>query len=113
MLPALMKVWNSGRIKSCPTQVLVVLMAEHTLEEAKFANIRLAGTFFRTYLAPKATKYKEALLKTDIDAMVAATNLSYSAPGSWNDADMLQICSYGKGTTQGDPFGPADHNFAF
>ena len=27
MLPALMKVWNSGRIKSCPTQVLVVLMA--------------------------------------------------------------------------------------
>ena len=38
----------------------------------------------------------------NIDAMVAATNLSYSAPGSWNDADMLQICSYGKGTTQGD-----------
>ena len=28
---------------------------------------------------------------TDIDAMVQMTKLNYSAPGSWNDADMLQL----------------------
>eukprot|EP00039_Didymoeca_costata_P024125 m.9349 g.9349 ORF g.9349 m.9349 type:complete len:450 (+) comp4053_c0_seq1:62-1411(+) len=39
---------------------------------------------------------------TDIDAMVEATQFNYSAPGSWNDADMLQVCNYGKGATNGD-----------
>jgi 3-methyladenine DNA glycosylase/8-oxoguanine DNA glycosylase len=34
-------------------------------------QIRLAGSFFRTYLAPKATRYKEALLQVDIAAIVA------------------------------------------
>eukprot|EP00316_Scyphosphaera_apsteinii_P008274 CAMPEP_0119341642 /NCGR_PEP_ID=MMETSP1333-20130426/102897_1 /TAXON_ID=418940 /ORGANISM="Scyphosphaera apsteinii, Strain RCC1455" /LENGTH=468 /DNA_ID=CAMNT_0007353669 /DNA_START=59 /DNA_END=1466 /DNA_ORIENTATION=- len=38
----------------------------------------------------------------NIDAMVKATDLSYSGPGMWNYADMLQICSYGKGNTPGD-----------
>jgi hypothetical protein len=28
-----------------------------------------------------------------------AANLSFSGPGSWNDADMLQLCTYGKGGT--------------
>jgi alpha-galactosidase len=37
----------------------------------------------------------------NIDAMVTATNLSFSAPGSWNDADMLQVCNYGTGRTPG------------
>merc|ERR1711924_430373 len=37
----------------------------------------------------------------NIDAMLQATNLSYSGPGMWNYADMLQICSYGKGNTPG------------
>ena len=36
---------------------------------------------------------------TDIDSMLQLTNLSYSGPGSWNDADMLQLCTYGKGMT--------------
>ena len=37
----------------------------------------------------------------NVDAMVSATRLSDSAPGSWNDADMLQVCNYGKGRTPG------------
>jgi alpha-galactosidase len=36
---------------------------------------------------------------TDIDSMLQLTNLSFSGPGSWNDADMLQLCTYGKGGT--------------
>ena len=36
---------------------------------------------------------------TDIDSMLQLTNLSYSGPGSWNDADMLQLCTYGEGGT--------------
>ena len=38
----------------------------------------------------------------NIDAMVAATRLAYSAPGMWNYADMLQVCAYGRGATPGD-----------
>jgi hypothetical protein len=49
--------------------ILVVLMAEHTIEEAKFANIRLAGNFFREYIAPVASKYKERI---DLEATLAA-----------------------------------------
>ena len=37
---------------------------------------------------------------TNIDSMVEATQLNYSAPGSWNDADMLQLCTYGEGATR-------------
>ena len=37
----------------------------------------------------------------NIDAMLRATKLSYSGPGMWNYADMLQICAYGKGRTPG------------
>ena len=37
---------------------------------------------------------------TNIDAMVQMTNLSYSVPGSWNDADMLQLCTFGLGRTE-------------
>lgn len=42
---------------------------------------------------------------TDIDSMLQLTNLSYSGPGSWNDADMLQLCTYGKGMTPHSPGG--------
>ena len=38
---------------------------------------------------------------TNIDAMLAATRLSYSAPGSWNDADMLMACNFGAGNVPG------------
>merc|ERR1711966_302076 len=37
---------------------------------------------------------------TNVDAMVQMTNFSYGAPGSWNDADMLQLCTYGEGATR-------------
>ena len=46
---------------------LVVLMAEHTIEEAKFANIHLAGNFFREYIAPVATRYRERI---DVSSML-------------------------------------------
>jgi len=38
-------------------------------------------------------------LLTDVDAMVTLTKPEYSGPGSWADADMLQVCNYGKGGT--------------
>ena len=34
-------------------------------------------------------------LITNIDAFVQMTNASYSGPGGWNDADMLQVCNDG------------------
>lgn len=34
---------------------------------------------------------------TNIDSVVQMTDLSYSTAGSWNDADMLQMCTYGEG----------------
>ena len=37
--------------------------------------------------------------------MLQLTNLSYSGPGSWNDADMLQLCTYGNGGTPHSPGG--------
>ncbi|CAB9501710.1 DNA-3-methyladenine glycosylase [Seminavis robusta] len=49
--------------------LLVVIVAEHTIEEAKFANIRLAGNFFRQYIAPVAKKYRE---RVDLEATLAA-----------------------------------------
>ena len=39
-------------------------------------------------------------LITNIDAMMQMTNLSFSGPSSWNDADMLQICTFGEGATR-------------
>lgn len=48
--------------------ILVVLVAEHTIEEAKYANIHLAGNFFREYIAPIATRYRE---RVDLEATLA------------------------------------------
>jgi 3-methyladenine DNA glycosylase/8-oxoguanine DNA glycosylase/superfamily II DNA or RNA helicase len=48
--------------------LLVVVVAEHTIEEAKFANIRLAGNFFREYIAPVAAKYRERI---DLEAVLS------------------------------------------
>ena len=39
---------------------------------------------------------------TNIDSMVQLTRLFDSGPGSWNDADMLQLCTYGKGRVPGE-----------
>lgn len=40
---------------------------------------------------------------TNLDAMLALTRLEDSQPGSWNDADMLQVCTYGEGATRHFP----------
>jgi len=32
---------------------------------------------------------------TDVDAMVALTKPEYSGPGTWADADMLDVCNFG------------------
>lgn len=53
--------------------VLVVLMAEHTIEEVKFSNIHLAGNFFREYIAPVAQRYRERI---DLEATLAAGGTS-------------------------------------
>ena len=39
-------------------------------------------------------------LITNIDSVVQMTNLSYSGAGSWNDADMVQVCTFGEGATR-------------
>ena len=39
---------------------------------------------------------------TNIDAMLQMTKLNYSQPQSWNDGDMLQLCTFGKGRTPGN-----------
>jgi 3-methyladenine DNA glycosylase/8-oxoguanine DNA glycosylase len=51
--------------------LLVVVVAEHTIEECKFANIHLAGNFFREYIAPVATRYKERKDKVDLSATLS------------------------------------------
>lgn len=43
--------------------LLVVLMAQHTIEEAQAANIQLCGSFFRNYLAPVARRFEEVSLE--------------------------------------------------
>eukprot|EP01043_Picozoa_sp_COSAG02_P002482 COSAG02_NODE_57_length_43668_cov_118.217196_19_plen_612_part_00 len=48
---------------------------------------------------PRARPNMHGGIITDIDSMIQLTDLSYSGPGSWNDADMLQLCTYGKGGT--------------
>ena len=48
---------------------LHVVVCEHSIEEAKFANIRLAGNFFREYIAPVAVRYRERI---DLEATLAA-----------------------------------------
>lgn len=37
---------------------------------------------------------------TNLDSVVQMTEFGYSSPGSWNDADMLQVCTFGEGATR-------------
>jgi len=59
---------------------------------------------------PKCSKFKNGTTNpavpldpggflTDVDAMVQLTKPEYSGPGTWADADMLQVCNYGQGGT--------------
>lgn len=40
---------------------LYVVVCEHSLEETAYANINLAGNFFREYIAPVAERFKESI----------------------------------------------------
>lgn len=53
--------------------ILVVLMAQHTIEEAQAANIHLCGNFFRNYLAPVARRFEEVSLEAALAVMPADT----------------------------------------
>ncbi|KAL3910134.1 MAG: hypothetical protein SGILL_007812, partial [Bacillariaceae sp.] len=59
--------------------LLVVVVAEHTIEECKFANIHLAGNFFREYIAPVATRFKE---KVDLSATLSVGGGKKLTPGT-------------------------------
>eukprot|EP01043_Picozoa_sp_COSAG02_P005629 COSAG02_NODE_153_length_33128_cov_10.471253_24_plen_530_part_00 len=66
-----------------------------TTERHSLANallIEYTNTFDSWYLGPA----KGGIIG-DIDSMLQMSRLDYSVPGSWNDADMLQVCNYGKG----------------
>lgn len=63
--------------------LLVVMVCEHTIEEAKFSNIRLAGNFFREFIAPVATKYRERI---DLEATLAAGGTAKLKPGTISGA---------------------------
>ena len=52
---------------------------------------------FRNGTTNPAARLDPGGLLTDVDAMVALTKPEYSGPGSWADADMLQVCNYGQG----------------
>jgi len=59
--------------------------------------VEYTNTFDAWYIPPG--QHGHGGIITDIDSMVQLTELEYSGPGSWNDADMLQLCTYGKGNT--------------
>ena len=48
---------------------------------------------------------------TNIDAMVTMTTLADTVPGSFNDADMLQMCTFGEGATRHYPGGMQLHEY--
>ena len=58
--------------------------------------IEYTNTFDQWYLGPG-----RGGIIGDIDSMLQMTDLSYGRPGSWNDADMLQVCNFGKGHSPG------------
>jgi alpha-galactosidase len=66
----------------------------HTL--ANSLLIEYTNTFDAWYIGPG-----RGGMIGDIDSMLQMTDLSYGVPGSWNDADMLQTCNYGKGNSPG------------
>eukprot|EP00041_Stephanoeca_diplocostata_P012988 m.221034 g.221034 ORF g.221034 m.221034 type:complete len:207 (+) comp19178_c0_seq10:238-858(+) len=52
---------------------------------------------FRECPGPRCHTSSPGGLLTNIDAMVEMTHPEYSGPGTWADADMLQVCNYGRG----------------
>lgn len=72
-----------------------------TLSQRKALSNSLLVEYDNTWDAWIAKPPQSGGLIYNIDAMIRATTLSYSAPGMWNYADMLQVCAYGKGVTPG------------
>lgn len=58
---------------------LYVVFCGHTIEEAAFANINLAGNFFRQYIAPVAERYRERI---DLTATLAVAGKQKLKPGT-------------------------------
>ena len=73
--------------------------AKQRLALANSILVEYTNTWDAWYIPPSSRVHGGII--TDIDSMVDLTNLSFSVPGSWNDADMLQLCTYGKGRTPG------------
>lgn len=74
--------------------------AKQRLALANSILVEYTNTWDAWYI-PASSRVHGGII-TDIDSMVDLTNLSFSVPGSWNDADMLQLCTYGKGRTPGE-----------
>eukprot|EP00038_Savillea_parva_P008429 m.176929 g.176929 ORF g.176929 m.176929 type:complete len:581 (+) comp14252_c0_seq1:36-1778(+) len=83
-------VWD-GRMAYAPPPEWT---AEQRYNLANSILVEYVNTYDEWYRGPG-----QGGIISDIDAMIELTNLSYSGPGSWNDADMLQLCTYGKGGT--------------
>ena len=81
-----------GFIHCTPTE----WTAAERLALANSLLIEYTNTWDAWYLGPE-----RGGMIGDIDSMLQMTDLSYGRPGSWNDADMLQVCNYGKGKTPG------------
>lgn len=50
---------------------------------------------------------------SNLDALLKLGNVSWSGPGFWQDADMLQTCNYGGGATPGDGMSLAEYSATF
>lgn len=79
--------------QSAKELLLVVVVAEHTIEEAKFANIRLAGNFFREYLAPVASKYRERI---DLEATLSVAGVKKLKKGTVTGTWMRSVEAAGQ-----------------
>lgn len=85
--------------------LLVVVVAEHTIEEVKFANIRLAGNFFREYIAPVATKYRE---RFDLEAALSITGTKILKRGTVSGVWRKSLESAGQSGTFAETDGVDD-----
>lgn len=72
---------------------LYVVVCEHSIEEAKFANIRLAGNFFREYIAPVAVRYKERI---DLEATLAVSGAGKLKQGTVSGAWRRELHAAGQ-----------------
>ena len=92
---------NSLLVESVPatrTHTTTTAQSIHPFGRLSSFGPRAAGrrrytNTFDYWYGHGATASTHGGLLTDVDAMLTMTQLNYSVPGSWNDADMLQIWS--------------------